>query len=85
MYLLRFNKDASFVNKTELKDKLASLPAQSSVIIDGTKAIYIDSDLYDVIADFREGAQHKQITIEFKQFHNKSQNYRKRRTINGIV
>jgi len=85
MYLLRFNKDASFVNKSELKDKLASLPAQSSVIIDGTKAIYIDSDLYDVIADFREGAQHKQITIEFKQFHNKSQNYRKRRTINGVV
>ena len=85
MYLLRFNKDASFVNKSELKDKLASLPAQSSVIIDGTKAIFIDSDLYDVIADFREGAQHKQITIEFKQFHNKSQNYRKRRQINGVV
>jgi MFS superfamily sulfate permease-like transporter len=85
MYLLRFNKDASFVNKSELKDKLASLPAQSSVIIDGTKAIFIDSDLYDVIADFREGAQHKQITIEFKQFHNKSQNYRKGRRTNGVV
>jgi hypothetical protein len=85
MYLLRFNKDASFVNKSELKDKLASLPAQSSVIIDGTKAIFIDSDLYDVIADFTEGAQHKQITVEFKQFHNKSQNYRKGRRTNGVV
>ncbi len=85
MYLLRFNKDASFVNKSELKDKLASLPAQSSVIIDGTKAIFIDSDLYDVIADFTEGAQHKQIAIEFKQFHNKSQNYRKGRRTNGVV
>ena len=85
MYLLRFNKDASFVNKSELKDKLASLPAQSSVIIDGTKASFIDSDLYDVIADFTEGAQHKQIAIQFKQFHNKTQNYRKRRTMNGVV
>ena len=85
MYLLRFNKDASFVNKSELKTKLASLPAQSSLIVDGTKAIFIDSDLYDVLADFTEGAKHKQITIEFKQFHNKSQNYRKRRPINGVV
>ena len=85
MYLLRFNKDASFVNKSELKTKLASLPAQSSLIIDGTKAIFIDNDLYDVIADFAEGAPHRQILLEFKQFHNKSQNYRKRRGTNGVV
>lgn len=85
MYLLRFNKDASFVNKSELKAKLASLPPQSSLIVDGTKAIFIDNDLYDVLADFTEGAVHKQISIEFKQFHNKSQNYRKRRAINGVV
>ena len=85
MYLLRFNKDASFVNKSELKDKLASLPAQSSVIIDGTKAIFIDSDLYDVIADFTEAASHKQIAIEFKQSHNKSKDYRKRRRTHGVV
>ncbi|MDZ7632127.1 MAG: solute carrier family 23 protein [Gemmatimonadaceae bacterium] len=85
MYLLRFNKDASFVNKSELKAKLASLPSQSSVIVDGTRAIFIDSDLYDVVADFEEGAPHRQIAIEFKQFHNKSQNYRKRRRSNGVV
>ncbi len=85
MYLLRFNKDASFVNKSELKAKLASLPAQSSVIIDGRKATFIDNDLYDVIADFTEGARHKQIAIEFKQFHNKQQNYRKRRRTHGVL
>ena len=85
MYLLRFNKDASFVNKSELKTKLASLPAQSSLIVDGTRAIFIDNDLYDVISDFTEGARHRQISVEFKQFHDKSQNYRKRRRTNGVV
>lgn len=85
MYLLRFNKDASFVNKSELKSKLASLPPQASLIVDGTRAIFIDNDLYDVMTDFAEGAPHKAITIEYKQFQNKSQNYRKRRSSNGVV
>ena len=85
LYLLRFNKDASFVNKSELKEKLASLPSNSSLIIDGRKATFIDNDLYDVLEDFTEAAVHKQIDLEFKQFHNKSQNYRKRGRTNGIV
>lgn len=85
MYLLRFNKDASFVNKPELKTKLASLPPQSSLIVDGTRAIFIDNDLYEVLSDFAEGAHHRQITVEFKQFHDKSQSYRKGRRANGVV
>lgn len=72
-YLLRFNKDVSFVNKTELKDKLSAVPASSYLIIDGTKAMFIDSDIYDVIADFQESARHKHITVEFKNFESKSQ------------
>lgn len=85
MFLLRLNKDASFVNKTELKTKLASLPPGSSLIVDGSKAIFIDSDVYDVLVDFSEGARHRQIDIEFKHFHNKTQNYRTRRQGNGVV
>jgi MFS superfamily sulfate permease-like transporter len=85
MFLLRFNKDASFVNKTEFKNKLMLVPEQSSLIVDGSKAIFIDSDIYDVMADFAQAARHKQIAIEFKHFHNKSQNYRTRRRSNGIV
>lgn len=85
MYLLRFNKDASFVNKTELKTKLATLPAGASLIVDATKSMFIDSDIYDLLSDFEEGAPHRQIHIEYKQFHNKSQNYRKRNRAYGIV
>jgi len=85
MFLLRLNKDASFVNKTELKMKLASLPAGSSLIVDGSKAIFIDSDVYDVITDFQEGARHRQIDIEFKHFYNKLQSYRRRARSNAVV
>lgn len=85
MFLLRFNKDASFVNKTEFKRKLMMVPDNSTLIIDGSKAIFIDSDVYDVMTDFEEAARHKQIAIEFKHFRNKSQSYRTRRRSNGIV
>lgn len=72
-YLIRFNKDVSFVNKTELKDKLSAIPANSFLVIDGTKAMFIDSDIYDVIADFQESARHQNISIELKSFESKSQ------------
>jgi Sulfate permease and related transporters (MFS superfamily) len=40
-YLIRFNKDMSFVNKSELKEQLAKIPNDSVVIIEGTKAILL--------------------------------------------
>ncbi len=85
MYLLRFNKDASFVNKTEFKRKLMVLPDESSLIVDGSKAVFIDSDIYDVMHDFQQAAAYRRIAIEFKHFHNKSQNYRTRRRAHGVV
>ncbi|MBS1789788.1 MAG: SulP family inorganic anion transporter [Acidobacteria bacterium] len=72
-YLLRFNKDVSFVNKTALKDKLLSIPENSNLVLDATKAIYIDGDIYDVVADFQEAARHKNIKVELKNFESKSQ------------
>ena len=76
-YLLRFNKDLSFVNKTELKDRLASIPPEADLIIDGTKATFIDNDIYDVIADFQESAKYNNIRVELKNFESKSQSYRR--------
>lgn len=76
-YLIRFNKDVSFVNKTELKEKLSTIPPDSTLIIDGKKAVFIDSDIYDVISDFIESAQHRNIKVELKHFESKSQSYHK--------
>ena len=38
-YLLRFTKDASFINKNEFRGKLRRLPDNSHVVIDGTRAL----------------------------------------------
>lgn len=76
-YMVRFNKDLSFVNKNELKEKLMMIPNDSIVIIDGTKSTYIDSDIYDVILDFEQNAQYRNIEVELKHFYSKSQNYRR--------
>ena len=76
-YMVRFNKDLSFVNKNELKEKLMTIPGDSNVIIDGTRAIYIDSDIYDVIVDFEQNAKFRNIEVELKHFYSKSQNYRR--------
>lgn len=67
-YLLRFNKDASFVNKNELRTKLRAIPAGSVVIIDGSRALYVDHDIFEVVEDFQKLAPYKQIRVEFKRF-----------------
>jgi MFS superfamily sulfate permease-like transporter len=67
-YLMRFNKDASFVNKNEFRTKLRAIPDNSHVILDGTKALYIDRDIFEAAEDFQKLAPYKNITIEFKHF-----------------
>lgn len=76
-YMVRFNKDVSFINKNELKEKLMQIPANAIVIVDGTRATYIDSDIYDVIVDFEQNAKYRNIEVELKHFYSKSQNYRR--------
>lgn len=75
-YLVRFNKDLSFINKNELKEKLMRIPANANLIIDGTRSTFIDNDIYDVVKDFEENAKFRNISIELKHFHSKAQNFR---------
>jgi MFS superfamily sulfate permease-like transporter len=68
MYLARLNKDVTFVNKSELRTKLRMIPAGAHVILDGTKALFIDHDIMEVAEDFKKMAQYKNITLEVKNF-----------------
>lgn len=67
-YLLRFNKDASFVNKHELRNRLRGVPAGAHLIVDATRALYVDHDIREVIEDFRRLAPYRGITVEFRNF-----------------
>ncbi len=73
-WLLRFNKDMSFVNKAELKRRLRKLPDQSRLIVDGTKALYVDGDIYETLKEFETSATFRGIALEYhnvfdKQLH----------------
>lgn len=70
-YLLRFNKDITFMHKAELKEKLAKIPASSTLIIEATRAFYVDRDTFDVLDDFQETAKFKNITVELKNLRGK--------------
>lgn len=66
-YLLRFNKDTSFLNKPKLKAILRSIPSNSTMIIDGTRAVYIDNDIVDMVEDFVESAPRKHIEVDVQK------------------
>ena len=69
-YLFRFTKDASFVNQKELRRKLRELPDNSHLMIDGTRALFIDRDIQEIVDDFRQLAPYKNIVIELKGWEN---------------
>jgi MFS superfamily sulfate permease-like transporter len=66
-YLVRFRKDISFLNKPIVKEKLESVPADSYVLIDMTRADFIDQDIIDVINEFLQHAHLKNIRVEIKK------------------
>ena len=82
-YLFRLRKDVSFLNKPALKNKLEQVPEQSSVLIDATRADFIDRDIIEVIEDFMMHAPLKNIHVELKKSRYKSQGFKNKRLINS--
>ena len=65
-YLFRLRKDVSFLNKPIIKNKLEEVPANAYVIIDVSRADFIDKDIIEVIEDFAIHAPLKDIRVEIK-------------------
>lgn len=66
-YLIRLRKDVSFLNKPLVKARLEKIPAGAFVIIDATRADFIDKDVIDVINEFMAHAHLKDIRVEVKK------------------
>ncbi len=64
-WLVRFNKDVSFIHKAELKRRLSEIPDRSNAIIDGNKALYIDHDIYDTLKEFETAASFRGIKVAY--------------------
>jgi MFS superfamily sulfate permease-like transporter len=69
-YLLRFNKDIFFINKPQLRKNLELIPDNASVLIDATRANFIDHDVLESIKDFIESSTVRNIDIEIRKTHN---------------
>ena len=65
-FLLRLQKDVSFLNKALLRDCLQRIDEDGYVIIDGTRALFVDDDIMETILDFMVSARDKSITVELK-------------------
>jgi MFS superfamily sulfate permease-like transporter len=66
-WLMRFRKDVSFLNKPIVKDGLDAVPDGSYVLIDLTRADFIDKDIVDVINEFMHRAPLKMIRVDIKK------------------
>ncbi|MEI6947903.1 SulP family inorganic anion transporter [Paraflavisolibacter sp. H34] len=74
-YLFRLRKDVSFLNKPIIKNKLEQVPENSYVLIDASRADFIDKDVIDVIEDFMIHAPLKNIRVELKKSSSKVQGF----------
>lgn len=66
-YLFRLRKDVSFMNKPIIKNKLEEVPENAYVLIDASRADFIDKDVVESIEDFMKHAHLKNITVELKR------------------
>lgn len=67
-YLVKLQKDVSFLNKAPLMRQLSSIPNGSYVILNATKARFIDHDIQEVLNDFIATAPTKEIEITVEGF-----------------
>lgn len=74
-FLFRLRKDVSFLNKAIIKQKLAEVPDDAYVLIDCTRADYIDQDVIETIEDFMIAATTRNIRVELKKSNLKDQGF----------
>lgn len=64
-YLVRFQQQSSFLNKSLLKSVLQGIPKNSDVILDFTHCNFLDQDILDVIEDYQIRAKSNHISLEY--------------------
>jgi MFS superfamily sulfate permease-like transporter len=70
--LVTFNKDVFFLNKPKVKQIIMELRPGDHVLFDGTRATFIDHDIFTVLKEFKESARERGITAEFRHVNRRS-------------
>ncbi len=66
MITISLAEDVTFLNKGSIMQTLSHLPENSNVVIDGSKSHTIDLDVLEIIHDFKNTAELKNIKLELK-------------------
>ncbi len=64
--VINLSEDVSFLNRASIMRTLNEVPANTKVIIDATRSINIDYDVYEVIRDFEEHAPYDNIDLTIR-------------------
>ena len=62
-YYFNLAINVSFINKKRIKDELEKIPDYSVVHIEGSRSVYIDYDVSEIINEFKTKAKHKHIEL----------------------
>lgn len=65
-FLIRATKDLTFLQKGQVKEALSEVPAGGSVIIDRSRADYVDPDIEELFQDFKARCEELDIHLEWK-------------------
>lgn len=65
--LVRFCKDVSFLQKNRLRAILRDLPDNGHVVIDGSRSVYIDHDIVELVEDFMCSAPSRNINVRIQK------------------
>ena len=79
---IEFEKDLYFLSKPQLKEALGSLQPGDQVLIDGSKAPFIDHDIFNMLHDYSETAKVQGISYELRDVR---LNRRKRKGVRKTV
>lgn len=69
-YLVKLQKDVSFLNKAPLIKELNQIPDGSNVVLNASMARFIDHDIQEVLNDFIASAESKNITLLIEGYSN---------------
>jgi MFS superfamily sulfate permease-like transporter len=62
-YLITLNTNVSFLNKVNLQRSLDQIPEDSRLTIDGSKCNFIDHDILEIISEFANKAEDRNIEL----------------------
>ena len=68
IHRILLSEEVSFLNKGALLDALEHVKHDEEVIIDGTKAVSIPYDIFDLIKEFESTAHERNISVFMKGF-----------------